>query len=115
LESLDDLDAPFKSALLSMYYGVPQLGVDGQQHSLDEKVKISPDEGMWLYEECRKSKPERTLEIGLGYGFSTLFFLAAQRTILAITLPLSLPKISVAGHRPDYSKRSRSPGSFSVR
>jgi predicted O-methyltransferase YrrM len=77
LELLDDLDAPFKSALLSMYHGEPQLGVDGQQHSLNEKVKISPEEGMWLYEECRKSKPERTIEIGLGYGFSTLFFLAA--------------------------------------
>jgi len=77
LELLDDLDTPFKSALLSMYHAVPQLGADGQQHSLDEKVKISPDEGMWLYEECRKSKPEKILEIGLGYGFSTLFFLAA--------------------------------------
>lgn len=77
LELLDDLDAPFKSTLLSMYHGEPQLGVDGQHHSLDETVKISPEEGMWLYEECRKSKPGRTVEIGLGYGFSTLFFLAA--------------------------------------
>ena len=77
LELLDDLDAPFKAALLSMYHGEPQLGVDGQRHSLDEKVKVSPEEGMWLYEECRKSKPQRTLETGFGYGFSTLFFLAA--------------------------------------
>lgn len=77
LELLGDLDAPFKSALLSMYHGEPQLGIDGQRHSLDEKVKISPEEGMWLYEECLKSKPERTVEIGFGYEFSTLFFLAA--------------------------------------
>ncbi len=32
---------------------------------------------MWLYGECRQLRPQRTLEIGLGYGFSTIFFLAA--------------------------------------
>ena len=77
LNLLDDLDEPFKSALLSMYRGEPQLGTDGQRHSLNEAVKISPEEGKWLYEECLKSRPPKTLEIGLGYGFSTLFFLAA--------------------------------------
>jgi len=77
LELLEDLNEPFKSALLSMYRGEPQLGVDGQRHSLDQAVKIPPEEGMWLYKECRKSQPQRTVEIGLGYGFSTLFFLAA--------------------------------------
>jgi predicted O-methyltransferase YrrM len=77
LELLDDLDDPFKSALLSMYRADPQLGTDGQRHSLDTTVKISPEEGMWLYGECRQLRPQRTLEIGLGYGFSTIFFLAA--------------------------------------
>jgi predicted O-methyltransferase YrrM len=76
-ELLDDLDAPFKSALLSMYRGDPQLGIDGQRHFLQKNTKVPAEEGMWLYEQCRKSKPERSLEIGLAYGFSTLFFLAA--------------------------------------
>lgn len=77
LELLDDVDAPFKAALLSMYRGDAQLGVDGQRHILHKDTKVPPEEGMWLYEQCRTSKPERSLEIGLAYGFSTLFFLAA--------------------------------------
>ena len=31
---------------------------------------------MWIYELCRKVKPQATLEIGLAYGFSTIYFLA---------------------------------------
>jgi len=77
LDLLDDLDDPFKSALLSMYRADPQLGADGQRHNLDTTVKISPEEGMWLFGECRRLRPQRTLEVGLGYGFSTLFFLSA--------------------------------------
>jgi predicted O-methyltransferase YrrM len=73
---LDRLDDPFRSVLLSMYEGRPQVGADGQRHALDTAVKIPPDEGVWLYEECLRSKPQNTLEVGLGYGFSTLFFLA---------------------------------------
>jgi predicted O-methyltransferase YrrM len=63
--------------LLSMYSGDSQPGVDGGQRSLDPATGISPAEGMWIHELCRQMKPQATLEIGLAYGFSTLYFLAA--------------------------------------
>jgi len=75
---LSPLPDPFRCALLSMYAGEPQLGEDGKLHVLDGTTNISPEEGMWLYELCRKVKPQATLEIGLAYGFSTVYFLAAM-------------------------------------
>jgi predicted O-methyltransferase YrrM len=78
-EALSPLPQPFRSALLSMYNGEPQLGSDGNRHSLDAKTRISPAQGMWLYEFCRETKPTSILEIGLAYGYSTIYFLAAIR------------------------------------
>ena len=60
-----------------MYAGDPQPGTDGEKHSIDPATGISPAEGIWIYELCRQLKPQATLEIGLAYGFSTLYFLAA--------------------------------------
>lgn len=76
-EILSGLPQPFRSALLSMYAGDPQLGEDGEKHSLDGATGISPAEGMWIYDFCRKLKPRATLEIGMAFGFSTIYFLAA--------------------------------------
>ena len=73
---LSSLPEPFRSALLSMYEGDLQLVEDGEKHSLDEITGISPAEGMWIDELCRKVKPQATLEIGLAYLFSTIYFLA---------------------------------------
>jgi predicted O-methyltransferase YrrM len=78
-EILSPLPPPFRAALLSMYNGEPQLGSDGKRHSIDGNTRISPEQGMWLYSLCRAAKPKTTLEIGLGYGFSTVYFLAAIR------------------------------------
>jgi len=74
---LSSLPEPFRSALLSMYAGDSQLGTDGEKHSLDPAIGICPAEGVWIYELCRQVKPQATLEVGLAYGFSTLYFLAA--------------------------------------
>ncbi len=74
---LSSLPEPFRSALLSMYAGDSQLGVDGEKHPLDPAIGICPAEGTWIYELCRQVKPQATLEIGLACGFSTLYFLAA--------------------------------------
>jgi predicted O-methyltransferase YrrM len=76
-EILFPLPQPFRSALVSMYNGEPQLGSDGEPHSLDGVVRISREQGMWLYNLCREARPKATLEIGLAYGFSTVYFLAA--------------------------------------
>jgi predicted O-methyltransferase YrrM len=72
-----ELEPPFKSLLQSMYLGEPQLGHDGKLHQLDGVTKISAFQGMWLYHFCRHHKVATTLEIGMAYGFSTLFLLAA--------------------------------------
>ena len=78
-EILSPLPRPFCSALLSMYNGEPQLGSDGERHSLDGITLIGGEQGMWLYNLCLEAKPKTTLEIGLAYGYSTLYFLAAIR------------------------------------
>jgi predicted O-methyltransferase YrrM len=80
LDSLDSLDQPFRDALVSMYRGEPQLGDGDQMYEMENSgTKISPKQGMWLYDLCRKVKSQATLEIGLAYGFSMLFFLAALK------------------------------------
>jgi predicted O-methyltransferase YrrM len=63
-----------------MYNGDQQLGSDGERHSVEyTKTKIAPEQGVWLYDLCREAKPKTTLEIGLAYGYSTVYFLAAIR------------------------------------
>ncbi len=77
-ELLDQLDPPFRAALLSMYRSEPQLGADALLHAMDPITRISPSQGMWLYDLCLATKPKAMLEIGMAYGFSTLYFLAAM-------------------------------------
>lgn len=80
LDVLNAIDQPFRDALISLYRGEPQRG-DGDQVFAMEFLgtKISPEQGIWIYNLCREIKPEATLEIGLAYGFSMLFFLAASK------------------------------------
>jgi predicted O-methyltransferase YrrM len=78
--ALKPLDPSTAALLESMYDRQPQRGTDGSIYPLEEEDnKISAAEGMWLYELCRKIKPKQTLEIGLAYGFSTLYFLDALK------------------------------------
>lgn len=78
LTPLQRLEEPFLSKLSSMYRCEPQVGDEGQVFSMDDSgTRISPQQGMWLYDLCRQIKPQATLEVGLAYGFSMLFFLAA--------------------------------------
>lgn len=72
-----DLPEPFRRRLRSMYAGEPQVGADGIEHLIDNKTRVSVSEGMWLYQFCRTVRPKKSLEIGLAYGFSTVYFLAA--------------------------------------
>ena len=68
---------PFVGVLCSMYGGEPQLGFDGKTYVIDPRVSIGTQEGMFIYHLVRQAKPENSLEIGLAYGFSTIYFLAA--------------------------------------
>ena len=71
------LEPRFRSRLLSMYQDEPQLGTDGQLHPISEVSGIPPAVGMWIYNLCVSVRPKATIEIGMAYGFSTLYFLAA--------------------------------------
>jgi predicted O-methyltransferase YrrM len=75
-EVLSTLDSNSRSALLSMYRGEPQLGIDGQRHPIDG-TQVSASRGKWLYDFCLSIKPKSTLEIGMAHGYSTILFLAA--------------------------------------
>lgn len=76
-EVVGSLGEPFTRVLCSMYEGEPQLGTDGKLYPLDTVTRISPRQGMWIYNLVRDTKPGNTLEIGLAFGFSTVYFLAA--------------------------------------
>ncbi len=76
-QQLARLDATCRDRLLSMYGGHAQLGVDGVEHALDASTRISPDEGLCLYDLYVAARPANSLEVGMAFGFSTLYFLAA--------------------------------------
>ena len=76
-ELIDPLDTYTRSRLLSMYRAEPQLGTDGQEHPIGNVAGMSPEEGMTIYNLCVSAKPKATLEIGLAFAYSTLYFLAA--------------------------------------
>jgi predicted O-methyltransferase YrrM len=67
----------FAARLTSMYAREAQIGEAGAEYMLDGVTQISGDQGLWLHQLCLKVLPQKTLEIGLGYGFSTLYILAA--------------------------------------
>lgn len=76
-ELLASLDSRFRAPLLSMYRGESQPGMDGQRYPIDPITKISPSQGMWIYHFCLSTQAKTTLEIGMAYGYSTIYFLAA--------------------------------------
>ena len=74
------LDPRFAVALLSMYDHRPQRGEDGKLHEIDQLTRISPAEGILIYDTCHNGNARKTMEVGFAYGFSTLYFLAAAAT-----------------------------------
>ncbi|MFZ0744013.1 MAG: class I SAM-dependent methyltransferase [Terracidiphilus sp.] len=76
-EVLAPLPERFRLPLLSMYAGELQRGTNGRMFAIDPSTRVSPEQGMWIYELCRQLKPGKTIEIGLAYGYSTIYILAA--------------------------------------
>jgi cephalosporin hydroxylase len=76
-EIIAGLEQPFVDTLCSMYQGDPQIGWDGKQYPIDAITRVGPRQGMLIYELVRQLKPANTLETGLAFGFSTMYFLAA--------------------------------------
>jgi predicted O-methyltransferase YrrM len=78
---IDPLPVAFKNALISMYNRHDQMGSDGKMYKLDAETRILPEQGMCIYNLCKKIKPNKTLEIGFADGYSTIFFLASIKSI----------------------------------
>jgi cephalosporin hydroxylase len=69
-----------KQKLDSMYLSEDQMGKDSKIYPIDGSTRINIPCGLDIYNLCMKVQPKHTLEIGLAYGFSTLYFLEAQKT-----------------------------------
>lgn len=67
--------------LATLYAGGPQTGVDGKPHPIDAVTRIAPEQGMLLRDLVLGQRPQFTLEIGLAYGFSSLYILDALETL----------------------------------
>lgn len=65
----------------SLYRGEAQPGMDGRSHAIEPQVRISREQGLLLYHLCRERRPALTLEVGLAYGYSTIYLLAALRDL----------------------------------
>jgi predicted O-methyltransferase YrrM len=78
LELISRIDEPFRAALLSMYRNEPQRGSDSQLHTIDPNTLIPTPQGLAMYDFYRQCQPENSIEVGMAYGFSTLFFAAAM-------------------------------------
>lgn len=76
-EMLSVLPERFRSSLLSLYAGDRQIGKDGETFEHDPQTRIGVEQGLWMYELCRRIVPKETCEVGLGYGYSTIYILAA--------------------------------------
>lgn len=77
LQQLNSLGEPFAGHLRRMYRSEPQLGADGVLVPIDETTRISVAEGLALVDLVRSTATDRTMEVGLAYGFSTVYLLAA--------------------------------------
>jgi predicted O-methyltransferase YrrM len=74
---LERLRPPFSDRLASMYAGEPQVGNNGPV-VLDHMTRISEPQGLWMFDTVLGLRPSRSLEVGLAYGFSTVYILAAM-------------------------------------
>jgi predicted O-methyltransferase YrrM len=73
------LSEDIEALLAGLDRGEPQPGRDGALHEIDQRTRISRDLGQLLYHLVLERRPARTLEVGLAYGCSTVFLLAALR------------------------------------
>jgi predicted O-methyltransferase YrrM len=64
-----------------MYENHPQRGTDGLMHQMDTTTRISIPQGQLLAALYAEIRPKLSIEVGLAYGFSTLFFLDAASQI----------------------------------
>lgn len=77
---MEHFSFPIKSRLDSMYRTENQLGKGNVLYPIDNCTRIGEVSGLDIYDICMNTNAKNTLEIGLAYGFSTLFFAEAYLT-----------------------------------
>ncbi len=80
MSSGPDLDQQAYDLLLSMYRNEPQLGAGDKRYQIDANTRIPSRQGKYMHYLHGRMRPALSVEIGLGYGFSTVFLLAAMKT-----------------------------------
>jgi len=69
---------PTRELLDSFYRGDPQPGIDNRLHALDPATKVSREQGELLAALHAKIRPAVSIEVGMAYGYSTLFIADAM-------------------------------------
>jgi predicted O-methyltransferase YrrM len=62
-----------------MYASEPQVGTDGELHAIDTVTRIPYEEGLYLKQTHQAIRPTLSVEVGLAYGFSTVYILSAMK------------------------------------
>jgi len=80
-KALDGISVAYdhKKLLHQMYESNEHEGLNGKILKIDESTCISPLQGRLLFDLTQKLKAQYTLEIGLAYGFSTAWIMAAHK------------------------------------
>jgi len=81
IDELSPLGKPYRDVLRSLYDGESQYGADGRLYAIDGSTRVSLAEGMTLHSLCVTDRVTATLEVGLAYGFSAVFLLAALERV----------------------------------
>jgi predicted O-methyltransferase YrrM len=63
----------------ALYAGGEHKGIDGMPYVMDGVTRISRDQGEKIAHLHRTTRPTLSIEIGLAYGFSTLYILDAMQ------------------------------------
>lgn len=67
-----------KQKLDALYAGGAHRGTDGRLHDIDERTRVSFEQGELIAKLHDELRPRLSVEIGMAYGFSTLFILDAM-------------------------------------
>lgn len=67
-----------RELLDSFYRGDPQPGIDGVTHALDPATRVSREQGELLAALHERLRPTVSIEVGMAYGYSTLFIADAM-------------------------------------
>jgi predicted O-methyltransferase YrrM len=62
-----------------MYASEPQMGTNGEMHAIDTITRIPYEEGLFLKQTHQAIRPALSVEVGLAYGFSTVYILSAMK------------------------------------